>query len=200
VLFHRGQGTRDFEEPTILEVGVLPNVLYVVGVDGDGRLDVTVSSALSQGGALFYNLGAEGFSGPRVERVSVAPSMLRVLDVDGERVNDIVAFGRSATTVSLGVAADSPPTPTFRRGDADGDGDVVITDAVFVLNYLFQSDRQPTCRDAADSNDDAVINLTDAVAVLNYLFQSGVPPADPGPTECGEDTTEDALPDCAGGC
>ena len=57
-----------------------------------------------------------------------------------------------------------------------------------------------SCPHADDSKDDAVINLTDPVAVRNYLFQEGDPPAPPGPTDCGEDTTPDDLPGCGMKC
>ncbi len=85
----------------------------------------------------------------------------------------------------------------FRRGDADDDGSVLITDAVAILNWLFRQGTPPTCLDAADSDDDGQTNLSDAVFVLGYLFRQGPPPPAPGPTDCGEDATEDGLGACA---
>ena len=116
-------------------------------------------------------------------------------------MNDIVAFGSTITGVVVGERDGPPPVPTFRRGDANGDGKVGLTDAVVILGHLFQGDSALACLDAADPNDDGTINLTDPVGLLNYLFQGGgQPPAPPGPSECGEDPTEDELADCAEGC
>jgi hypothetical protein len=86
----------------------------------------------------------------------------------------------------------------FRRGDCDGTGaNPQLTDAIFGLNYLFQSGRSPTCLDACDSDDNGQVNLTDMIFVLNYLFASGRQPPAPGPITCGPDGTEDEMVSCA---
>ena len=87
---------------------------------------------------------------------------------------------------------DEPPPPTrplFHRGDVDGDGELLITDAVVLLSHLFLGGSAPSCREASDANNDGSVELTDAVALLNFLFLSGPPPAPPGPPSnpCGED-------------
>ena len=84
----------------------------------------------------------------------------------------------------------------FRRGDADADGIVNITDAIYVLNYLFQGGSEPPCLDAADADDEFAINITDGIYILNFLFLGGNEPPTPGPFSCGPDTPgEDGL-DC----
>ena len=88
-----------------------------------------------------------------------------------------------------------PSGVSFLRGDADGNGTLsAITDAVLILNYLFNSGAMP-CLDAADFNDDGAINLPDPVAALNWGFNMGAAPTAPFPA-CGTDPTMDAL-DCA---
>ncbi len=201
VRFYKGTGASEFEHPIVLNAGVVPAVLEIVDIDRDGRLDIAGGSRSGRSVALLYNLGEEGFSDPRVEFVGLAFSTFRIIDVNGDQVNDIVSFSATTTIVSIAETDTPPPPPTFRRGDADADGRVILTDAVVILEYLFQEGARPlSCPDAADTNDDAVINLTDPVVVLNYLFQEGAPPAPPGPEECGEDTTEDELPVCATKC
>jgi hypothetical protein len=61
----------------------------------------------------------------------------------------------------------------FERGDSDGSGDRTISDAVFLLNYLFLGDGEPNCHDAADADDSGELTLTDAVRLLGYLFLGG---------------------------
>ena len=84
----------------------------------------------------------------------------------------------------------------FRRGDANVDGDVDVSDVVFTLEALFGTSNALVCLDSSDSNDDGFIDVSDSVATLLALFRS-VPIPDPGASSCGADpTTEDEL-DCA---
>ncbi|MGE3163936.1 MAG: GLUG motif-containing protein [Planctomycetota bacterium] len=89
-----------------------------------------------------------------------------------------------------------PPSPQFRRGDANVDGSEDISDAVKVLGVLFLAE-SAACDSALDANDDGAVNIADAVTVLGYLFPQGpavlLPPPAGG---CGVDPTPDAL-DCA---
>ncbi len=83
----------------------------------------------------------------------------------------------------------------FQRSDADGDGKIGITDAIFVLNYLYLGSRIPPCDDAADVDDSGTLQVTDAIYLLGHLFLGGPPP--PSPYRCcGHDDTADSL-DCA---
>jgi hypothetical protein len=86
--------------------------------------------------------------------------------------------------------------PTFRRGDANADGQTNISDPVLILNWLFLGEEAPACRDAADGNDDGLVNLSDPIMVLDYLFLGRESPPAPGPDECGVDPTEDDIPEC----
>ena len=87
----------------------------------------------------------------------------------------------------------------FRRGDADANAAVNITDAVSILSSLFQGTGEPECLDAADTDDNGSMNITDAVFLLASLFQGGPQPLDPGPETCGVDPTEDTLAECTYG-
>ncbi|HVR74219.1 MAG TPA: dockerin type I repeat-containing protein [Planctomycetota bacterium] len=57
-------------------------------------------------------------------------------------------------------------------GDVDQDGDIDLTDAVAVLNYLFRSGPQPRVR-VSDADSDGEVGLADAVRILEYLFGGG---------------------------
>lgn len=83
----------------------------------------------------------------------------------------------------------------FRRGDANDDSVVNLTDAVAVLLHLAAGGPNLLCREAANVNDDGSLNLTDPVYLLEHLFRSGPPPAAPGTVRCGLDpeTSESAL-------
>jgi hypothetical protein len=81
----------------------------------------------------------------------------------------------------------------FRRGDADVNGAVNITDAVRILNVLFLGIGTITCDDAADSDDNGAVNITDAVRILNVLFLGIGTIGPPGADACGPDPTDDAI-------
>ena len=87
--------------------------------------------------------------------------------------------------------------PTFRRGDANDDGKVDISDPLLTLGCKFLGERCPVCRDAADANDDGSVDISDAVYSLNFLFRGGAGPPPPGPLRCAQDPTDDFLPPCA---
>ncbi len=62
-------------------------------------------------------------------------------------------------------------------GDANGDGVINVSDAVFVINYVFipgSPEPDPVC--IADANGDGTINVSDAVYLINYVFIPGSPP------------------------
>jgi len=61
-------------------------------------------------------------------------------------------------------------------GDANGDQAVNVGDAVFIINYVFNSGSAPDPLAAADPNCDGAINLGDAVYIINYIFKSGSAP------------------------
>ncbi len=82
---------------------------------------------------------------------------------------------------------------SFRRGDADNDGAVNLSDGIAILRFLFQTAEAPGCADAADTDDSGTLDLADVIYLFNFLFQGG--PAPPKPFECGVDPTDDAL-DC----
>lgn len=87
------------------------------------------------------------------------------------------------------------PPPAFRRGDANLDAVVDVSDAIFVLGFLFAAQTGIACEDAADVNDDGEIDVSDPIAELGFLFL-GTPPALALPGDsCGPDETEDEL-DC----
>lgn len=83
-------------------------------------------------------------------------------------------------------------TPEFLRGDSNLDAAVDVSDAIFLLDFLFVTATPPECEDAADVNDSGAIDIADAIATLDFLFSAGVTPAAPFPG-CGSDPTDDAL-------
>jgi len=75
--------------------------------------------------------------------------------------------------------AQTEVVPTFICGDANGDGNINVADAVFVINYVFKGGAAPSPLAAADANGDGEENVADAVYVINYVFKGGSAPVCP---------------------
>ena len=79
--------------------------------------------------------------------------------------------------------------PSYVRGDANADGAINVTDAVFGLGHLFPP--QFACQRAADANADDALNVSDVLYLLGHLFPLNIP----APKFCGDvDTFNTSLP------
>ena len=72
-------------------------------------------------------------------------------------------------------------------GDANGDGSVNVSDAVFIINYVFSGGNPPVPYEIGDVNCDTKVNVSDAVYLINYVFSGGHAPCD---------TDGDTVPEC----
>src|SRR5690606_31810908 len=81
----------------------------------------------------------------------------------------------------------------FIRGDANFDGRVDISDAIFALAYLFLGGEAPACEDAADADDQGAIDITDAIYILSHLFSEAPAPPPPYPLQGTDPTGGDPL-------
>jgi M6 family metalloprotease-like protein len=68
---------------------------------------------------------------------------------------------------------------TYVCGDANGDDDVNIADAVFLIAYVFKGGPAPDPPCVGDANGDDDINIGDAVYLISYVFKGGPPPVEP---------------------
>jgi hypothetical protein len=60
-------------------------------------------------------------------------------------------------------------------GDVNSDGNVSLTDIVYLIYYLFKGGPRPHPMWRADVNWDCKVSLGDVVYLINYLFKSGPP-------------------------
>ncbi|MCK5127115.1 MAG: agmatine deiminase family protein [candidate division Zixibacteria bacterium] len=61
-------------------------------------------------------------------------------------------------------------------GDANGDTEVNVADAVFIINFAFKGGPAPDPLDSGDVNSDGSTNIGDAVYLINYVFKGGPAP------------------------
>lgn len=77
--------------------------------------------------------------------------------------------------------------PEYLCGDANSDGAANVSDAVWVINYVFIGGQPPNPLARGEVNCDGSVNVSDAVWIINYVFIGGNMPCDP---------TGDGIPDC----
>jgi hypothetical protein len=75
----------------------------------------------------------------------------------------------------------------YKCGDANADENVNVSDAVWIVNYVFIGGDQPDPLESGDANCDGSVNVSDAVWIVNYVFIGGNSPCDPN---------NDGVPDC----
>lgn len=64
----------------------------------------------------------------------------------------------------------------FTCGDANGNNNVNISDAIFVINHVFSGGPPPVPTMAGDCNCSGSLTISDAVYLINYVFAGGDPP------------------------
>ena len=136
----------------------------------------------------------EGPFGLEGTRIPLAPGTL----VDSLRVDLDVGSETFVTMTEIEVIARSSASPlvAFRRGDADCNAVIDLTDASRMFGGLFRN-AGFCCEAAADVDTDGRVNLADPLFLLNYLFLNGPTPEAPF-ERCGESAS--GLACTAEGC
>jgi len=64
----------------------------------------------------------------------------------------------------------------YTCGDANSDGAIDISDAVYLIAYIFSGGPAPSPLAAADANCDSAVDISDAVYSIAYIFTGGPAP------------------------
>jgi len=65
----------------------------------------------------------------------------------------------------------------YMLGDTDGDGEITISDVIYLIDYLFKGGTAPDPLYVGDTNCDGQVTVSDIVYLINYLFKGGPAPA-----------------------
>jgi len=179
----RGDGGEIISEAYQCEYGcALEDGMYVGKCAGDGRVLECVDS---DGGFNYFQKGSVSADGFTKE------------DFCGDDKNSLFEwtctnnrFDFEVRSCSLGCE-DGACISQFIRGDTNKDDKVDLSDAVYLLNFLFKGGKPVECLDTADANDDGIADISDAIEILHVLF-GGESMAEPYPNK-GPDPTQDSL-------
>lgn len=156
----------------------------ITDVTNDGITEIVVLSR-------FCELAPRGDLPPIVCGEDIEGYRLDVLSLNGEYDPSTMEWSIFRHDSSY-TGHYTKPVTRFIRGDANGDGNVDLSDPIYTLSYLFSGGKAPKCFDAADSNDDGVIDLSDPIYTLSHLFRGDPAPPAPYPDQ-GIDQTPDAF-------
>lgn len=102
-------------------------------------------------------------------------------NVKGDGTYKVMVGGTGVATAAVGYFEIGEDAPTYKIGDANGDGVISITDAAHIANYLLGAaaiDGKYVAEVTSvtgglvvgDANSDGAISITDAAHVANYLL------------------------------
>ncbi len=125
---------------------------------------------------------AAGGAGPIGDLpADVAVEQAKMTDYDGDGINNFddncpaVANPDQADANGNGIG-DVCESTGFACGDIDGTGDVNISDAVYMVNYIFAAGPAPLDERGGDIDCSGDVNISDAVYLVNYIFAGGPAP------------------------
>jgi hypothetical protein len=87
--------------------------------------------------------------------------------------------GFSYTSCHLTIGAIESGCSRAKPGDADGSGSIDISDAVYLVQYIFANGIPPVSIEAGDANCDHAVDISDAVYLIGYIFSGGSAPCVP---------------------
>lgn len=180
--------------------GQVPNDDYTVTVWAYDRAGNSASQSMAVTTANYYPIsGGVTFSdgNPHLNDVTISvdlSSSQTASDNDGAFTLDSQPAGRYAISASregyqtwseinevfspVDLQIELTPGP-YINGDANHDGLVNITDAVYLVMYIFTGGPYPVPWEAAVMIDpDPIVNISDAVYLIQYIFAEGPPPGE----------------------
>jgi len=201
-----GLGDVSFRRSVLSAPEGRPICARAADLDGDGVSEIAVSHA-SFGNSSVWVLTNQGNGvlKPSLNaKTEIDPIFLNLSDLNSDGRPDLVTANVNSSSVSIllngssafsgdlnknGIPDECEQRPAFHRGDANGDGQLDISDGLCTLVYLFSDGAVPPCLEAADANNDGAVDCSDSVFTLGYLYLGTRLPPEPGPAPrpCGVD-------------
>ncbi len=120
----------------------------------------------------------------RDEVIKIIPVNNPDCNTNGRNDNCDIALGVSVDANQNGIPDECEASLC---GDANADGEINVSDAVWIINYVFAGGDPPDPLQAGEVNCDGDVNVSDAVWIINFVFEGGNEPCD---------SSGDGQPDC----
>ena len=185
-------GVRDDGDPVVGGF-VVDNPIYIypeVGWENDSlwnKMEALTVGSFTAPAAYLYPTGG-------VEDLSMTLVLARDQVINGA-TNDSLKFAVIVAGVQAGVNNNTTALETIIDGandflcdnslitcdlclcgDANGSGSINISDAVFIINYIFAGGAAPNPLCLGDANGTGSVNISDAVYIINFIFGGGPAP------------------------
>jgi FG-GAP repeat/Dockerin type I domain/FG-GAP-like repeat len=138
-----------------------------------------------QDGSLMHEMSGQEAFGRSVSGAGDVNNDGRTAVIVGTNYDNTGAYEAGRAFVYVLGTTDIPVCYTC--GDANSDQNVNVSDAVWIINYVFVGGDPPDPLDSGDANCDGTSNVSDAVWIINYVFVGGNEPCD---------SDGDSIPDC----
>jgi hypothetical protein len=158
----------------------LIDTVIIGDLEGHGVADIDPGSVRINGtiqpSAVAILPGFPEFTGEVMQLLFPAAQFIKEYEpIWDSTVQQYAITGEYTGGGSLSIAGQIPFIG-HRSGDANGDGQVDLADAIFLIGYIFRGGDAPRPLEVGDANGDGRINLGDAVYLVRYIFGFGPPP------------------------
>ena len=92
--------------------------------------------------------------------------------------DSLLIIGTNWATIIARTTLESLPEGPYTCGDTNGDGVVDLSDASFIIAYVFEDGLEPDPIEACDGNCDTTCDISDAIYLVNFVFLGGSQPCD----------------------
>lgn len=141
--------------------------------DNVANIEVSITDELS--GSYTYNLYIQEGTNGDWEHKAVNIPADSVLQIKLQSNIDygfyVVATDSAGNVEQKNAERELSLTIGWKKGDVNGDGNITISDAVAIVNYVLHRTPSVFIVEAADVNDDGNISISDAVAIVNIVLK-----------------------------
>lgn len=156
---------------------VCDEVWHHVTVTRDGSIPLTslyIDGSLNESSSVVFSTGFDVSAPMTIGYFNTGGSFPYIGFVDNIALYDrALTDSDIAANYSAGLAGRGH---CFVWGDADGSEGIDISDAVFLVAYIFGGGTAPTPISAGDANCSGEIDISDAIYLVSYIFVEGPEP------------------------
>lgn len=144
--------------------------------DGEGIHQRWSATAIVAYNNVHLNLDGDYFGvEPGIGSISIDPAFCDSLTGDFSLSSISQCVGVGDGGVNIGACEIGCAFPV-KIGDADRNGNITISDAVYLINYIFIDGTAPNPLRVGDVNCNGIVSVPDVVYLINYIFAGGDPP------------------------